>query len=222
MGAVAIGGHVVHVAIARVEAIVYDLGGVLVDVDFARVIARWAELAGVEPAVLLPRFTLEGAYQAHERGEIDTPAYFDAMRRELGVALDDAALLDGWNAIFGPAIAPTVERMHALAATLPQYLFSNTNAMHHAVWSSRYADALAPLREQFVSHLMGLRKPDRAAFEHVVQAVGVPAGRILFFDDTEINVVGAREAGLQAVHVRSPEDVAEALAPWLDDSRGHA
>lgn len=214
--------HLVHVAIARVEAIVYDFGGVLVDVDFARVIARWAALSGADAAALGERFTLGPVYQAHERGEIDASAYFEAMRTELGLALDDAAFADGWNAIFGEPIHPTVEGMHALAGRLPQYLFSNTNAMHHAYWSRRYAAELAPLDAQYVSHEMRLRKPDREAFEHVAAAVGVPAGRILFFDDTVANIEGAKAAGLQSVLVRSTGDVARALAPWLGQSHARA
>ena len=204
-------------ALARVEAIVYDLGGVLVDVDFARVIRRWAELGGEDAARLRSRFTLGPAYQAHERGEIDAAGYFASMRTELLLALDDAAFADGWNAVFGEAIRPTVTRMHALASRVPQYLFSNTNAMHHACWSRRYAAELAPLTAQFVSHRMGLRKPDRAAFEHVTREIGLPPARILFFDDTPENVEGARSAGLQGVHVRSPEDVAQGLRPWLGE-----
>ena len=66
---------------------------------------------------------------------------------------------------------------------------------------------------------MGSRKPDRAAFEHVAREIGVPAGRVLFFDDLEENVEGARATGMQAVLVRSPADVAEALRPWLGDHR---
>jgi HAD superfamily hydrolase (TIGR01509 family) len=108
--------------------------------------------------------------------------------------------------------------MHALAARMPQYLFSNTNAMHHERWSQRYAGELAPLRAHFVSHRMGLRKPDPAAFAHVAREIVVPPAQILFFDDTAANVEGARAAGLQAVHVRSPEDVAQALRPWLGGS----
>jgi putative hydrolase of the HAD superfamily len=46
----------------------------------------------------------------------------------------------------------------------------------------------------------------------VVNAIGVPATRILFFDDSAENVEGARACGLQAVHVKSSEDVADALA----------
>ena len=54
-------------------------------------------------------------------------------------------------------------------------------------------------------------KPEREAFEHISREIGVAPGKILFFDDTLENVEGARKAGLQAVHVKSPQDVANAL-----------
>jgi putative hydrolase of the HAD superfamily len=59
---------------------------------------------------------------------------------------------------------------------------------------------------------MGLRKPEAAAYDHVVKAIGVPASRIVFFDDVAENIEGARARGLAAVHVRSPDDIARALA----------
>jgi putative hydrolase of the HAD superfamily len=46
----------------------------------------------------------------------------------------------------------------------------------------------------------------------VVNAIGVPAERIVFFDDLAENIEGARGRGLIAVHVTSPDDVANALA----------
>ncbi len=72
-----------------------------------------------------------------------------------------------------------------------------------------------PSARSFTSWELGLRKPERAAFERVAREIGVPMERILFFDDTESNVEGARRAGLAAVHVRSPVDVERALRPWL-------
>jgi len=68
----------------------------------------------------------------------------------------------------------------------------------------------------FTSCDIGLRKPEAAAFAHIVSEIGVPASRILFFDDTLENVEGARACGLQAVHVTSDETVKETLAGlWL-------
>jgi putative hydrolase of the HAD superfamily len=203
---------------SRVEALVYDMGNVLVEIDFGRVIARWAHLAGVPAEALAPRFAHGAAYEAHERGEIDAAAYYASLRKDLGVDLDDAALEDGWNAVFGPPIAATVERVHRMAPVLPQYLFSNTNAVHHAYWSRIYGPSLAPFRAHFVSHRMGKRKPERASFEHVAREIGVPIERVLFLDDLPLNVEGARDAGMQAVVVRSPRDVAQALQPWLGEA----
>ena len=216
------GGHLVHVAIARidpsrVEAIVYDMGNVLVEIDFAWVIARWAALAGVAPESLARRFSHGPAYQAHERGEIGAAAYYASLRAELGVDLDDAALEDGWNAVFGSPIEPTIALVHEVAPRLPQYLFSNTNAVHHAHWSRLYEGKLGPILGHFVSHRIGKRKPEPASFEHVAREIGVPIERVLFFDDLPANVEGARAAGMQAVVVRSPADVAAALRPWLGE-----
>ena len=57
-----------------------------------------------------------------------------------------------------------------------------------------------------------LRKPEAEAYDHVVNAIGLPASRIVFFDDSADNIAGARARGLTAVHVTSPDDVAKALA----------
>jgi putative hydrolase of the HAD superfamily len=58
---------------------------------------------------------------------------------------------------------------------------------------------------------MGLRKPDASAYDHVVKRIGVPASRIVFFDDLAENIEGARAVGIHAVHVRSSSDIADAL-----------
>ena len=74
------------------------------------------------------------------------------------------------------------------------------------------ADVLGHFREIYLSSTIGLRKPEAAAYDHVVKAIGVPASRIVFFDDSAENIAGARARGLNTVHVRSPDDVATALA----------
>ena len=203
---------------APADAIVYDFGNVLVEIDFNRVVATWARHAGVAAESLGPRFFHGLEYQAHERGQMDAARYFQALRDDLGIDIPDEAFADGWNAVFGEPIASTIEIVHRLAGVVPQYVFSNTNAAHHAFWSSRYREVLAPMDGLFASHQMGLRKPERAAFEMLAREIGTAPGRILFFDDLPANVEGARASGLQAVLVRSTEDVARAVKPWLGES----
>jgi FMN phosphatase YigB (HAD superfamily) len=194
------------------DALLFDLGRVVLDIDFNKTLACWAGHAGCEPAHLVGRFARDEIHRRHEKGEIGDAEFFAALRASLGIGLSDAQFLEGWNAIFAgemPGIAPLLERA---AKRLPLYAFSNTNGAHVEHFSQAYADVLGHFREMFLSSSIGLRKPDAAAYDHVVKAIGVPAERIVFFDDLAENIEGARARGLTAVHVTSPDNVAEALA----------
>jgi putative hydrolase of the HAD superfamily len=193
------------------DALLFDLGRVVLDIDFNRTLACWADHAGCEPSDIVERFVRDEAYRHHETGKISDEAYFDTLRDSLDIAITDAQFLEGWNAIFAgemPGIAPLLARA---AGRLPLYAFSNTNVPHVEHFSKAYAGLLGHFREVYLSSAIGLRKPDAAAYDHVVNAIGVPASRIVFFDDLAENVEGARARGLLAVHVRSSADVAAAL-----------
>jgi putative hydrolase of the HAD superfamily len=186
-----------------VDALLFDVGGVVVRIDFNRAFARWAALASCDAALLRQRFRQDPPYQRHERGEIEVAEYFASLRSSLGIDLDDVQLLEGWNA---PAL------LARLNGRLPIYAFPNTNRAHAAHLMERFGGTFGRFRKVFISSVIGLRKPEPAAFNYVTDAIGVPAGRILFFDDTRENIEGARACGLQAVHVTSDTTVADTLA----------
>ena len=194
------------------DALLFDLGRVVLDIDFNKALSCWAGHAGCEVAHLVRRFTRDEAYHRHETGEISDAEYFAALRASLGIELSDAQFLEGWNAIFAGEVPGIVPLLKRAAKRLPLYAFSNTNGAHVEHFSQRYAAVLSNFREIFLSSRIGLRKPDAAAYDHVVKAIGAPAERIVFFDDLAENIEGARARGLTAVHVTSPDDVAGALA----------
>jgi putative hydrolase of the HAD superfamily len=193
------------------DALLFDLGRVVLNIDFQQALTRWASHAGCEPADIAARWGVDDSYHHHERGTISDEAFFDNLRRSLGIAITDAQFLEGWNAIFAgemEGIAPLLERA---AKHLPLYVYSNTNRAHVAHFTQAHAHTLKPFRELYYSSTIGHRKPDAAGFDHVVGAIGKPASRIVFFDDLADNVESARACGLKAVHVTSSRDVADAL-----------
>ena len=194
------------------DALLFDIGRVVIDIDFGRVMRIWADHAGCAPADLAARFAVNDSFRHHETGRIDDAAFFQNLRQSLGIGISDAQFLEGWNAIFAgemPGVAPLLSRA---AARLPLYAFSNTNPAHVAHFSTAYADLLGHFREIYLSSSIGLRKPEAEAYHHVASAIGAPASRIVFFDDSADNIAGARAYGLTAVHVKSSDDVARALA----------
>jgi len=203
----------------EIRALLFDLGGVLIDIDWDRAFSHWARHGGADARTLRQRFAFDAHYERHERGEIDARAYYDSLRRSLGVELPHEVFDAGWKAIFPGAVEPTIALLRELHGRIPLYLFSNTNLAHREEWAATFATALEPFDRMFTSCEIGARKPEPAAFRHVAREIGVPLESILFFDDTEENVIGARAVGMPAVHVREPADVRRAVAPWLPKDR---
>ncbi|MDH6257757.1 HAD family phosphatase [Bradyrhizobium sp. BR13661] len=193
------------------DALLFDLGRVVLDIDFSKAIACWAAHAGCRPEAIVSRYVRDEAYRLHEVGRISDADYFQSLRTSLGIGISDAQFLEGWNAIFAGEMPDIAELLPRAAQQLPVYAFSNTNRPHVDHFSKEYADLLGHFRELYLSSSIGLRKPDAEAFDHVVAAMGIPANRIVFFDDLAENIEGARARGLTAVHVTSPKDVGNAL-----------
>jgi glucose-1-phosphatase len=194
------------------DALLFDLGRVVIDIDFERAIACWAGHARCDPRLVRERFRHDISYQRHEIGEIDSVEYFAGLQVAFGIDISYDQFLEGWNAIYIGEVPGMADLLARAARRVPLYAFTNTNRDHEIVWSQRFKPILANFKEIFVSSTIRLRKPDAAAYDHVVKAIGVPAQRIVFFDDVIENVEGARARGLQAVHVRSRADVEDALA----------
>ena len=197
---------------AGVSALLFDLGGVVIGLDFDRVFQLWAERANCEVDQIRERFRQDEAYERHERGELAATAYFAALRETLGITLSDADFLLGWSHIYLDPVEGMESLLRAASLRFPIYAFTNSNPSHQAVWSERLRHHLAFFQGVFVSSELGLRKPDPRAFSAVAERTGHLPSEILFFDDSPENVDGAEIATMQAVLVRSVGDVRDALA----------
>lgn len=193
---------------AGIEALLLDLGGVVIDIDFERAIARWAELASCSPQDVRPCFERDDAYNRHERGEISGSEYFAYLGSRLPGNLDEARIAEGWDAIFVGVVPGVMAPLERLRRRLATYAFTNSNPVHQVYCRRHFPDALGLFRDVFVSSTIGLRKPDPIAYGHVVEAIGVAPGAVLFFDNSLENLAGAATAGLRTVHVPKPSDAA--------------
>jgi putative hydrolase of the HAD superfamily len=193
------------------RAVLFDLGGVVLDIDFERALAAWARHSRLPPAQLRERFRMDETYRAHETGRLSDAAFFAHLREQLALDCEEAAVRAGWNAILVGEIGETLRLIDAMRPEVLRYAISNTNAAHITQIEQAFPSLLRRFTGVFVSHEIGHRKPDAPAFRHVLQAIGVPAAQALLFDDLAANVEAAQALGMQAVLVRGPQDVRAAL-----------
>lgn len=188
-----------------IRAIIFDIGGVLIDLDRTACIKAFRELLGYERITeILDASHSRGPYMELEAGRI-TPEEF---RAEILAESRPGALPEdvdrSMRAFLGkmdPSKARLIER---LWGQYDLYLLSNNNPIsmprcreilaENGIEPSRYFKA------EFVSSEMKLLKPSRDFYGEVVRRIGLPPEELLFIDDSMANVEGARSVGIRAVH----------------------
>lgn len=194
-----------------IHALLFDLGGVIIQIDWNRVFQQWARCSPLSAREMCNRFQMDTAYEQHERGQLSASQYFSYLRNVVEFKGSDESFLKGWNAVFVREVKDVVDLLPRLKSKVPIYLLTNSNPTHEVFWRDAYFNTIKLFTDTFVSSTLGHRKPDKAAFDAVARKTGVALRSILFFDDTIENVEGAQAAGLRAVHVTDPSDVRRAL-----------
>ncbi|MCH8142714.1 MAG: HAD-IA family hydrolase [Proteobacteria bacterium] len=194
-----------------IRALLLDLGNVVLEIDFHRVFDYWASHAKVEVDRLYDRWSLDDPYKRQEVGEIDFATYIHSLEQKLAINLPMEHWLTGWNKLFVAVYPEVHDRLPRVADSLPVFAFTNTNPVHHRYWSQQFPEALVHFRKIYVSSEIGLRKPDREAYDFVARDMGFAAEEILFVDDSRDNIHGAKVAGMQTARVKSEEDVVNVL-----------
>ncbi len=196
----------------NIEGLLFDLGGVVIEINFECAFQVWKRWTLLSIEEMRHRFKMDEAYEQHERGEMEASAYFSHLRNILELEASDSAIASGWNAIFLNEIVETVNYIRAVKNELPCFAFTNSNPTHQLSWMSAFPRVVESFDQIFVSSELGLRKPEREAFEAIANATGVGLDAMLFFDDTLENINGAQTAGMPAIHVKGHLDVKQALS----------
>ena len=194
-----------------VGLVCFDLGRVLV-----RICRDWrheCEVAGLAPPpaerVAEHRARIHDAVCRVEVGQIDGAGFCAELAPAFGLKPEQAAaVLDGFTR--GP-YPGAVELLDELTARgIPTACLSNTNERHWRLMGDSTSHTFFPfdrLTYAFASHLAKLRKPDDAIYAYVERQTGIPGKAIVFFDDVEENVEGAKRRGWQGVWVNpAPDD----------------
>lgn len=189
-----------------VKNIIFDLGGVLLNLDMKRTEDAFVNMGITNFNELFRIGHASSIFKEHEVGAISDAEFISRLQRMTGNRFDEKAVCGAWNALLCDFPPERIAFLQELKKKYRLFLFSNTNAIHHEYFSRQFRDtfhfSLDDLFEKaWYSHVIGYRKPDVKAYEYVVKNSGIEAVETLFIDDALKNVEGAVAAGLQGYHL---------------------
>lgn len=192
-----------------VEAVVFDIGNVLIEWNPERVFD-----AAVGPAARDHLFHHVGLSAMNEA--VDAGAPFAASVADLAAAHPDHAATiliwrDRWAEMFSPAIPHSIELLRALRRSgVPVFALSNFGAETFALAETLYP-VLGEFDRRYISAHMGVIKPDPAIYAMVEEDCGVAPGALLFTDDRAENIAAAAARGWGTHHFTGPAGLARRL-----------
>ncbi|MBQ5910143.1 MAG: HAD family phosphatase [Bacteroidaceae bacterium] len=192
--------------------LLFDFGGVLVDLDKERCIRNFQNL-GFDIRPYLGTYVQGGFFAEFERGELSTAEFCEKIREASGKNLTDEVIVAAWQSFLLDVPVERLEMLLKIRRHYPVAVLSNTNVVHWDMARHDYFTYQGRSVSDFFDHVflsceLGVCKPDSPIFQAVCDGTGCPAEDILFFDDSEVNCEAARKFGMQA-------RIAPAGGAWL-------
>lgn len=185
------------------QAIIFDLGNVLLEISFKRVCRYWAGISGCDPQELYTNFPRDEVFAGFEKGQVGPELFRNHVMTKLGCTMSATEFDNGWNAIFVRPVPGIQSVLDQLKKRYRLVGLSNTNPIHAAWWQAPYGSLIAMLERLFVSHEIGVRKPEPQAYEKVLEYLKLRPEEVIFIDDTPENVNAANQLGIKGLIMQS-------------------
>lgn len=198
---------------AETEAIIFDLGGVLINLDYRLTSKAFIDLGLTDFDATYSQLQQTDLFDRFETGAISSFHFINRLLDQLPQGTSGNKVVHAWNAMI---LDFPVERLEWLLKLKQQkriFLLSNTNTLHMEKVRRSLESAVGHQRLEdyfecvYLSCEMGLRKPDAAIFSRVCEEQGLNPVTTVFIDDSPQHVEGAATIGLQAIHLKPGETV---------------
>jgi putative hydrolase of the HAD superfamily len=190
-----------------VKNIIFDYGGVIINIDFKLTINAFKELGflNVEECV----FQSKGSdlLVKMEKGHISIKEFRTEIRNISKLNLTDVQIDFAWNALLLDMPVKRINLIEKLKTKYRIFLLSNTNKLHYNSYLKTlqtefgYTDFNALFEKAWFSHDLGLIKPTAEIYNYVLNDASIKPQETLFIDDCEVNIIGARNVGLKVHHL---------------------
>lgn len=199
---------------STIRNIIFDLGGVLIDVDVSRTVKAFSDLGVMVPtdAAELERRAI--MYLGLESGTVSPDLFREAIRKLSPQWPSSEAIDAAWNAMLSDFPVKRVKTLQELRKNYRIFLLSNSNEIHYKFYAGKFKDCYAMemntlFEKAYYSFAMKMCKPNAEIFQKVLEQSKLRAEETLFIDDTENNVIAAKSLGIISHHLVPGQDIVD-------------
>lgn len=198
---------------ANFKNILFDLGAVLIDIDFNKVTKAFLDLGIEKFENQFSQLNASQLFENLETGKISDTDFYKAIQSQTGTQLSNEAIRDAWNAILMDFRKESMNFLSSLKSKYNLYLLSNTNDIHLKKVNKILEQQLGVndldiyFNKAYYSHKIGLRKPGKESFQFVLNDANIKAEETFFIDDTLPNILSAQELGFKTHHLLKEERI---------------
>ncbi|MGN6508480.1 MAG: HAD family hydrolase [Chitinophaga sp.] len=196
-----------------IKHIIFDLGGVILNINYQLTSQAFKDLGAKDFDQLYNQFHANALFEDLETGRVTPEEFLAKIKEHLPEGITDQQIIDAWNAMLLDFPLARLQLLQQLRNHYGLYLLSNTNAIHlkalNAILEKErgIASLAAFFDRSYYSHLIGYRKPEKEAYEIILDENGLKPEQTLFIDDTLPNVDAALALGIRAIHLQAPRTI---------------
>lgn len=202
----------------EIKNIVFDLGGVIINLDIPRTISEFNKLSTKPFESIYTQLQQSPIFDLFDKGQISESDFFLQLKDHLKEGVTDTQMKEAWNAMLLDFPIHRLQLLSALKSNYRVFLLSNTNETHIAqlesdLYKKHGYRNLEPFFEKvYYSCRIGMRKPDSEIFEFVLNQNNLNAHETIFIDDSPQHVAGAIKTGIQSYLLPRDKDVSALIS----------
>ena len=197
----------------KIRNIVFDFGGVIINIDYELTLEEFKKLGIDNFEELYSQANQSNLFDDIETGKISAQRFINDILDYLPARTSPNTVVSAWNAMIKEVPSKTIDLLIELKLKgYDLYLLSNTNEIHIDAVLKAW-DKTSHQRPEYIfdkvylSHEIGMRKPNKEIFEFVCRQERLLPGETLFIDDSIQHIEGAASIGLKTHHLLNQKDI---------------
>jgi glucose-1-phosphatase len=191
----------------NIKNIIFDLGNVILNIDYDAPVQAFKKLGIQNFETFFSKAAQTSLADDIETGKISDDDFIEILQKQCKPGTSTLQVIDAWNAIILNFPLKRLQLLQQLQLHYNMYLLSNTNSIHEECYnkllftSVGYNTMAVFFDKIYLSHRVGLRKPDTKAWQLILDENNLKPEETLFLDDSPQHIAAAKTLGIQCIHI---------------------